>query len=127
MGQESSTSMAAEVAAIWAEVLGTDHIDEGANFFDLGGHSLLAIRVMARIEQRLGIDAPLAAVFQYPTPASFAAQFGPEGLPAEPPLSSPRAPSRSLETVLAEIDQLSNEEAAQLLALLESNTSRSPA
>ena len=74
MGQNSGTTMAAAVAAIWAEVLGTDHVDEGANFFDLGGHSLLAIRVMARIEQRLGIDAPLAALFQHPTPASFAAR-----------------------------------------------------
>ncbi|OIQ71230.1 linear gramicidin synthase subunit B [mine drainage metagenome] len=42
------------IAAIWAELLGVEHIHLTDNFFDLGGHSLLAMRAIVAIEQRLG-------------------------------------------------------------------------
>jgi amino acid adenylation domain-containing protein len=55
------------LARIWEEVLGTDGIGVTENFFDLGGHSLKVTRLVALIEQRLGVTAPLAAVFRCPT------------------------------------------------------------
>jgi amino acid adenylation domain-containing protein len=61
------------VAAIWAEVLGLPQVGEHDNFWQLGGHSLLASRVAARIRQAFGIDLPLRAVFEAPTPAELAA------------------------------------------------------
>jgi amino acid adenylation domain-containing protein len=36
----------AQLAAIWAEVLGIERIGSGDNFFDLGGDSILALRVV---------------------------------------------------------------------------------
>ncbi len=62
----------AELAAIWSEVLGIDHIGIHDDFFDLGGHSLLAIRVFAAIERLTGERLPLTVLFQAPTIAAFA-------------------------------------------------------
>jgi hypothetical protein len=42
------------LAAIWAELLGTDDIRATDNFFDLGGHSLLAMRAIGEMDKRLG-------------------------------------------------------------------------
>jgi amino acid adenylation domain-containing protein len=43
------------VAAIWREVLGTPDISVHDNFFEAGGHSLLSLKVIARIEQQMGV------------------------------------------------------------------------
>ncbi|WP_345145047.1 condensation domain-containing protein, partial [Dactylosporangium darangshiense] len=51
------------LASIWAELLHLDQVGVTDNFFDLGGHSLLATQAIAR----LGIDLPLAALFDHPT------------------------------------------------------------
>ncbi|MFD0574855.1 amino acid adenylation domain-containing protein [Dactylosporangium darangshiense] len=51
------------LASIWAELLHLDQVGVTDNFFDLGGHSLLATQAIAR----LGINLPLAALFDHPT------------------------------------------------------------
>ncbi|MYW06179.1 phosphopantetheine-binding protein, partial [Streptomyces sp. SID3343] len=58
---------AAEVAAIWREVLGLDDIKPDEDLFDLGGHSLTVTRIGARIRKRLGVDVPLHVFFDTPT------------------------------------------------------------
>jgi acyl carrier protein len=55
------------ISAIWTEMLGVERIGLTDDFFDLGGHSLLATRVLARIDDRLGVRLSLRDVFDAPT------------------------------------------------------------
>ncbi|WP_413751841.1 non-ribosomal peptide synthetase [Streptomyces sp. R-74717] len=51
------------VTDAWREVLGVDHLDGDANFFDHGGDSMKAIRSMVRIDRRLRISD----IYEHPT------------------------------------------------------------
>ncbi|HVR96986.1 MAG TPA: amino acid adenylation domain-containing protein, partial [Thermoanaerobaculia bacterium] len=61
------------IAAIFADVLGHERIGRRDSLFDLGGDSLLATRIASRVRAALGVDIPLAAVFDHPTVAGVAA------------------------------------------------------
>jgi hypothetical protein len=43
------------IAEIWKDVLGIARVSVYDNFFDAGGHSLLAVRVVTRIDKKLGV------------------------------------------------------------------------
>jgi amino acid adenylation domain-containing protein len=59
------TAIEQQLAAIWAEALGLPRVSVHDNFFDLGGHSLLSLRVLARIEERIGCRLkPRELIFQ---------------------------------------------------------------
>jgi amino acid adenylation domain-containing protein len=49
------TAMEQSIAEVWQEVLGVERISAHDNFFDLGGHSLLSLKVITRIEERMGL------------------------------------------------------------------------
>ncbi|HEY6552492.1 MAG TPA: non-ribosomal peptide synthetase, partial [Vicinamibacteria bacterium] len=49
------TPMETLVALTWAEALGLPRVGIKDTFLDLGGHSLLAMKVIARLEERLGL------------------------------------------------------------------------
>jgi acyl carrier protein len=49
------TEMERSVADTWREVLGVEKVGIYDNFFDIGGHSLLAVRVITRLDKRLGV------------------------------------------------------------------------
>jgi len=55
------------VAAIWAETLGVERVGVQDNFFDLGGHSLAIAGAHRKIQDKLGIEFPLIAMFEHPT------------------------------------------------------------
>ncbi|MFD6292994.1 condensation domain-containing protein, partial [Streptomyces sp. NPDC060205] len=61
------------VAGVWAAVLGLDRVGVTESFFGLGGHSLLAMQVVSRIREVLGVDVPVAAMFDQPTVRGLAA------------------------------------------------------
>ena len=66
---EPKTPSEATAVDLYRQVLGVDPVSADAHFFrDLGGHSLLATRLASRIRNQLGIEIPLQALFEAPTP-----------------------------------------------------------
>jgi amino acid adenylation domain-containing protein len=76
------------IAQIWGEVLRRDRIGAGDDFFALGGHSLIATQVVSRIRERLGVEVPLRAVFEFPVLRDLAAHADAASAadPGTPPL-----------------------------------------
>ena len=74
------------VAAVWAEVLGTEQVGVDDNFFEIGGNSLLLARVAAGLRTALGRDVRIVELFRHPTVAALAAALSaPETSPAAAP------------------------------------------
>ena len=83
------------ITEIWGDALNVERMSVNDDFFAVGGHSLLAIRAIGRMRQAFTPDLPLTLMFECPTPA--------------------KAAARVEEVLLAEIAQLTDEEARQLL------------
>ncbi|WP_214322206.1 non-ribosomal peptide synthetase [Nonomuraea sediminis] len=83
------------VADVYGEVLGVARVGALDDFFALGGHSLTAMRVVARLRAAVGLEVPIRALFAAPTVEALA---------------------RTVEDlVVAELDQMSDEEAERLV------------
>jgi acyl carrier protein len=95
------------VAAIWAEVLGTDRVGIHDSFWDLGGHSLLATKVLVRLRRALGVDLPLQMLFEHPTLEAFATAVGHSVLFGH---------ADEVDDLLAQVAELSADEVQVLLA-----------
>ncbi|MER5350942.1 amino acid adenylation domain-containing protein [Kitasatospora sp. NPDC002551] len=84
------------VTQLWQEVLGVPRVGALDDFFELGGDSLLVTRVVARIRAGVGLDVPIRDAFELSTAAALAA--------------------RVEELLIAEIEALSEDEAAERLS-----------
>jgi acyl carrier protein len=93
---EPRSELEGVLAALVAELLELDRVGGDENFFLLGGHSMLGAQLIARIGERFDVDMSLRALFDNPTVAEMAAEV--ERL------------------LVAEIDALSDDDAARLLA-----------
>ncbi|GAA2372522.1 amino acid adenylation domain-containing protein [Dactylosporangium salmoneum] len=94
------------VAEVWRDVLGVAPTGAEQDFFALGGHSLSALRVTARVGAAVEAAVPIRTLFEQPTLGGFAAAV--EAL------------------LLAELDGLSDEEAARLLAEADEEMGQQP-
>jgi amino acid adenylation domain-containing protein len=56
-----------KLSHIWQCLFDRPSIGRQENFFDLGGHSLLAVRLREEVARLLGVDLPIATLFQSPT------------------------------------------------------------
>ncbi|MER6136974.1 SDR family NAD(P)-dependent oxidoreductase [Streptomyces sp. NPDC001815] len=71
------------IAAIWEDVLGQSTVGRDDSFFDLGGNSLRATRLLARIDEELGVRLTANQLYENPTVAGLAHALDLVG-PAEP-------------------------------------------
>ncbi len=68
-----ASDLEAELARLWAHLLGRQEVGRDESFFDLGGHSLHATQLVSQLRQSLGIELALRTVFEQPTIAQLAA------------------------------------------------------
>ena len=93
------TELEIRLAAMWSETLGIEQIGVHDSFFDIGGASIPAVQVVARISDEFDVAFTVGNFFEHPTIAE-------QGQILE-------------ELLIAQLEDLSDEEAAALLAELE--------
>ena len=91
------TPIEASMAEKWSQVLGLERVGIHDNFFALGGHSLMAMQLVSKLREAFRIELPLRALFDAPTIEQLA------GIVEE--------------MLVAKLNELTEEEAQQLLAL----------
>ncbi|WP_438860845.1 amino acid adenylation domain-containing protein [Amycolatopsis solani] len=90
-GRVARTPAEQALCELFADVLGVPAVGPDDGFFALGGHSLLATRLVSRIRALLGVEVPIRAVFDAPTPARLAEVLDP-GRRSRPPLAPVERP-----------------------------------
>ncbi len=100
-----STPLEEQLAGIFSEVLAVERVGVNDNFFSMGGHSLLATQVVARIRENLQVELPLRSIFSAPTVSGLAAL-----------IEETAGRQQRAQELLANIDELSDEEVERLLS-----------
>jgi amino acid adenylation domain-containing protein/non-ribosomal peptide synthase protein (TIGR01720 family) len=95
------------LAEIWQDVLGIEQVGITDDFFDLGGHSLVAIQIRSRIQICFDLDFPVKNIFEKSTIEVLANEVV--------RLQINQHDKNLLDELLKELDQLSDEDAKQLL------------
>ncbi|MBW4611020.1 MAG: amino acid adenylation domain-containing protein [Hassallia sp. WJT32-NPBG1] len=96
------------LAQIWAEILQIEQVSIDDNFFELGGHSLLATQLIYRVQKAFQVELSLRSLFEAPTIAGLAIQIIDKQVD--------QLDSDNLLGMLAELEQLSNDEVQKILS-----------
>ncbi|MFD7834767.1 amino acid adenylation domain-containing protein [Streptomyces sp. NPDC059761] len=88
------TRLEQEIAAVWAQVLGSGSFGVEDNFFEVGGSSLTAVRVVNRLRAQYDVRLPLGSFMDAPTIADTARALAdaPVAAPSEVPAGAGRYP-----------------------------------
>lgn len=97
-----------QIAEIWRAVLALDCIGIYDSFLELGGDSLLASQLISRVTKSFHLDLPLQLLFQSATVSEMAVMIA--GYQDKEPGSV------ELESAIAELESLSDEEAGRILS-----------
>jgi amino acid adenylation domain-containing protein len=63
------------LADFLVKMLGVPRISRNDNFFRLGGHSLLGAQLIAKIQQKFGVELSLRTLFDHPTVSGIASEI----------------------------------------------------
>ncbi|MBV9924425.1 MAG: amino acid adenylation domain-containing protein [Acidobacteria bacterium] len=88
----ASSPLERQIAGIWQEALGLEHVGLDDNFFDMGGHSLLLVEVVSKMTEAFGREVSVVEVFEHPTVSALARHLG--GASTQKP-SAPHALQRA--------------------------------
>jgi acyl carrier protein len=102
------TPVEERLAGIWSEVLRLENVSVYDDFFELGGHSLVAAQVISRTRNTFHAELPLRALFETPTIAGLAEAIY--------EIQTAETEDDELAAMLADLSQLSEEEAQQRFA-----------
>lgn len=92
-----------QLTGIWTTALGLERVGVEDNFFDVGGHSLLATQVISRVREAFQVALPLRSLFENPTVSQLAVALVQR--------QAADASSAVVETILAQIEQIADDEA----------------
>jgi acyl carrier protein len=107
-GVQHLSETEARLAAIWRDLLGIASVNRTDNFFDIGGHSLLAVLLIVRVKEAFGVELPVEDVYSPSmTLESLALKLEGYRLIGVSP--------DEYADLVAQIEQLSEEEARRLL------------
>jgi acyl carrier protein len=97
--------------------LAADRIDAAAPLKELGVNSLMSLELRNRLEATLGVTLPATLVWNYPTVTAVAAHLEERlGLVAAAPPAVEAVDDPEIERLLAEIQDLSEDDVRRLLA-----------
>jgi amino acid adenylation domain-containing protein len=115
------TPLEESLAGMWGLLLGVERVGINQNFFESGGHSLLATQLISHAREAFEVELPLRDFFESPTIAGLAAAIErarktqPDWQPTRIE-ALPRS-EQSLDDLLTELDQLSDEDAQAMLGI----------
>lgn len=71
-----ANDLEAQIATVWQQLLGLEHVGMDDNFFDIGGHSILAIQAHRLITEAVARPLAVTDLFRFTTIRALAAHLG---------------------------------------------------